>query len=282
MAIFYVDGRFVPSEEATIPINDLALLRGFGIFDFLKTYNGKPFLLKEHIERLQKSAAQIGLELPWPHRELVDIVRQTLDQNNQSESNIRIVVTGGSSPDFITPQGKPRLLVLVTSQAEPPKSWYTEGVKIITIDSERNIPAAKSIDYIPATIALKQARRQNAIEAVYVDRGGYVLEGTTSNLFIFSENRLITPGRAIHNGITRRVVLKLAEGIYETEIRDIKSGELHSAAEVFITGSNKEIVPVVKIDETVVANGKPGKHTQMLMNTFVTYANEKAQADWQR
>jgi len=282
VAIFYVDGRFVPSEEATIPINDLALLRGFGIFDFLKTYNGKPFLLKEHIERLQKSAAQIGLELPWPHRELVDIVRQTLDQNNQSESNIRIVVTGGSSPDFITPQGKPRLLILVTPQAEPPKSWYTEGVKIITIDSERNIPAAKSIDYIPATIALKQARRQNAIEAVYVDRGGYVLEGTTSNLFIFSENRLITPGRAILNGITRRVVLKLAEGSYETEIRDIKLDELHSAAEVFITGSNKEIVPVVKIDETVVANGKPGEHTQMLMNAFVAYANEKAQADWQR
>jgi branched-chain amino acid aminotransferase len=282
VAIFYVDGRFVPSEEATIPINDLALLRGFGIFDFLKTYNGKPFLLKEHIERLQKSAAQIGLELPWSQRELVDIVRQTQDQNMQSESNIRIVVTGGSSPDFITPQGKPRLLVLVTPLTEPPRSWYTEGVKIITIDSERHIPAAKSIDYIPATIALKQARRQSAIEAVYVDRGGYVLEGTTSNLFIFSENRLVTPGRAILNGITRQVVLKLAEGVYETEIRDIKSDELHTAAEVFITGSNKEIVPVVKIDETVVANGKPGKHTQILMNAFVTYANEKAQADWQR
>jgi branched-chain amino acid aminotransferase len=276
VAIFYVDGKFVPSDEATIPINDLALLRGYGIFDFLKTYKGKPLFLKEHIERLEKSAAQIGLDLPWSRQELINIVRQTLDQNNQLESNIRMVVTGGSSPDFITPQGKPRLLVLVTPLTEQPGWWYTEGVKIITIDSERNIPEAKSIDYIPATIALKQARRQNAIEAVYVNRAGYVLEGTTSNLFIFWGNRLITPGRAILNGITRQVVLTLAEGAYETEIRDIESDELYTAEEAFITGSNKEIVPVVRIDDTVIGNGKPGERTKRMISAFSAYTSEKA------
>ena len=143
------------------------------------------------------------------------------------------------------------------------------------------IPAAKSIDYIPATIALKQARRQNAIEAVYVDRAGYVLEGTTSNLFIFSDKRLITPGRAILSGITRQVLLTLAEKIHKTEIRDVKSNELYAAEEVFITGSNKEIVPVVKVDETIVANGKPGSHTKVLMDAFAAYTNQKAQAELQ-
>ena len=281
MTIFYVDGQFVPSDEATIPINDLALLRGYGIFDFLKTYNGQPIFLREHIERLQKSAEQIGLDLPWSRQELTNIVMQTLDKNNFADSNIRMVVTGGSSPDFITPQGKPRLLVLVTPLAEQPEWWYTEGVKIITIDSERNIPAAKSIDYIPATIALKQARRQNAIEAVYVDRAGYVLEGTTSNLFMFSDKGLITPGRAILSGITRQVVLTLAEKIHKTEIRDVKLNELYAAEEVFITGSNKEIVPVVKVDETIVANGKPGRHTRVLMDAFAAYTNQKAQAELQ-
>ena len=279
MAIFYVDGRFVPSDEATVPINDLALLRGYGIFDFLKTYNGNPFFLKEHIARLQQSAAQIGLDLPWSRQELVDIVQQTLDQNNQAESNVRIVVTGGSSPDYITPQGKPRLLVLVTPLTQQPQWWYTQGVKIITIESERNFPAAKSIDYIAATIALQQARRQNAVEAVYVDREGYVLEGTTSNLFIISGNRLITPGRDILKGITRQVVLELAKRACEIEIRDIKTNELYSADEVFITGSNKEIVPVIKIDDKVVGNGKPGERTKDLMKAFFTYANEKARPD---
>ncbi len=281
MTIFYVDGQFVPSDEATIPINDLALLRGYGIFDFLKTYRGKPLFLGEQIERLQQSAEQIGLDLPWSRRELTDIVMQTLDKNNLPEANIRMVVTGGSSPDFITPQGKPRLLVLVTPLAQQPEWWYTEGVKIITIDSERNIPAAKSIDYIPATIALKKARRQDAIEAVYVDRAGYVLEGTTSNLFLFSDDRLVTPGRAILNGITRQAVLKLAENTTETEIRDIKSDELFTAEEVFITGSNKEIVPVVKVDQTTIGNGKPGRHTKALMEAFVAYTDEKAQAESQ-
>ena len=279
MTIFYVDGQFVPSDQATIPINDLALLRGYGVFDFLKTYKGKPIFLKEHIERLQRSAEQIGLDLPWSRGELINIVMQTLDKNNLRDSNIRMVVTGGASPDFITPQGKPRLLVLVTPLAEQPKWWYSEGVKIITIDSERNIPAAKSIDYIPATIALKQARLQDAIEAVYVDRAGYVLEGTTSNLFIFVDKRLITPGREILTGITRQVVLKLAEKAYETEIRDIKLNELYDAEEVFVTGSNKEIVPVIKVDETNVGNGKPGGHTRALMDAFAAYTNEKAQAE---
>ena len=279
MTIFYVDGQFVPSDEATIPINDLALLRGYGIFDFLKTYKGKPLFLKEHIERLQRSAEQIGLDLPWSRGELTNIVMQTLDKNNLPDSNIRMVVTGGASPDFITPQGKPRLLVLVTPLAELPQWWYTEGVKIITIDSERNIPAAKSIDYIPATIALKQARLQDAIEAVYVDRAGYVLEGTTSNLFIFADKRLITPGRAILNGITRQVVLALAEKTYDSEIRDIKSSELYTAEEVFVTGSNKEIGPVVKVDETIVGNGKPGEYTKALMGAFAAYTHERAQAE---
>jgi branched-chain amino acid aminotransferase len=281
VAIFYVDGQFVPSDEATIPIDDLALLRGYGIFDFLKTYRGKPIFLGEHIERLQQSAEQIGLDLPWSRRELTNIVMQTLDKNNLPESNIRMVVTGGSSPDFITPQGKPRLLVLVTPLAEQPEWWYSEGVKIITIDSERNIPAAKSIDYIPATMALKEARRQDAIEAVYVDRAGYVLEGTTSNLFLFSDDRLVTPGRAILNGITRQVVLKLAEKTKETEIRDIKAHELYAAEEVFITGSNKEIVPVVRVDQTIIGNGRPGRHTKALMEAFVAYTHGKAQAESQ-
>ena len=281
MTIFYVDGHFVPSGEATIPVNDLALLRGYGVFDFLKTYRGKPLFLGEHIERLQKSAEQIGLDLPWTRREITKIVMQTLDKNNLPDSNIRIVVTGGASPDFITPQGKPRLLVLVTPLAEQPERWYAEGVKIITIGSERNIPAAKSIDYIPATIALKQARRRDAIEAVYVDRAGYVLEGTTSNLFIFSDKRLITPGRAILNGITRQVVLALAEQTHATEIRDITARELYTAEEVFITGSNKEIVPVIRVDDSIIANGKPGCDTKVLMEAFAAYTSEMAQVESQ-
>ena len=276
--IYYIDGKFVSSDQAVIPVNDLAILRGYGIFDFLRTYNGRPLFLEEHIERLKRSAKQIGLDLLWSKTQLIDIVNQTLNKNSHRESNIRVVVTGGTSPDYITPQGKPRLLVLVTELPEQPQWWYTDGVKVITIYSKRNIPGAKSIDYIPATIALKEARSKNAIEAIYVDREGYVLEGTTSNLFIFRGDTLITPGKAVLSGITRKVVLKITAETFKTEIRDIAVDELLTADEVFITGSNKEIVPVVKVDDTTIAKGKPGHRTRSVREKFAAYTAAQAKS----
>jgi branched-chain amino acid aminotransferase len=268
METYYVDGQFVPASEALIPVDDLAIMRGYGVFDLLRTLNGKPLFLKEHIKRLQASARRIGLKLPWTPQKLMGIVMQTLQRNSFEESNIRIVVTGGSSPDFITPQGKPRLIVLITRAPELPQWWYTDGVKIITFFSERSIPGAKSIDYVTATIALKQARDQNAVEAVYVDRSGHVREGTTSNLFAFYAGILVTPGKGILSGITRQAVLDLAAKTVRVDLRDLHLDDLLSADEVFITGTNKMIVPVVQVDDTTIGTGLPGKHTQILMQAL--------------
>jgi branched-chain amino acid aminotransferase len=266
VATYYVDGQFLPASKAVIPIDDLAIMRGLGVFDLLRTLNGKPLFLKEHIMRLEDSARRIGIALPWSRTELIRVVMEVLHRNSFKESNIRIVVTAGSSPDYLTPQGKPRLLVLVTRAPALPTRWYTDGVKIITFFSERNIPGAKSIDYVPATIALKQARDQNAIEAVYVDRNGQVLEGTTSNLFAFFNGTLVTPDSGILNGVTRKTVLDLAEKRGPVDLRDLGLAELLTADEVFITGTNKMIVPVVQVDDTAIGDGRPGRHTQDLMN----------------
>ena len=268
MATYYVDGQFVPESDAVIPVDDLAIMRGLGVFDLLRTLNGKPLFLKEHIMRLEESARRIGIALPWPRPELIRVVMEALHRNSFKESNIRIVVTAGSSPDFLTPQDKPRLLVLVTPAPELPTGWYTAGVKIITFLSERNIPGAKSIDYVPATIALRQARDQDAIEAVYVDRNGLVLEGTTSNLFAFFSGTLVTPNSGILRGVTRKAVLDLAAKIGPVDLRDLSLAELLTADEVFISGTNKMIVPVVQVDDRVIGEGRPGRHTRHLMNAL--------------
>jgi branched-subunit amino acid aminotransferase/4-amino-4-deoxychorismate lyase len=167
VAIYYVDGQFVPAEQAVIPVDDLAILRGIGVFDLLRTYNGKPYFLDAHIDRLEASAQKIGLTLPWSHDEIVRVVEDTLAKNDIPEANIRIVVTGGSSIDFMNPSGTPRLLVLVSPIPRLPDHWYTEGVKIISWEVERPIPGAKSIDYISASLALKKAAAEGAIEALY-------------------------------------------------------------------------------------------------------------------
>lgn len=268
MSIYYVDGEFMPAEAAVIPVDDLALMRGYGVFDYLRTYAGKPLHLQEHVARLVCSAAKIGIEQPWEAAEIIHIVEETLARNDLAEgedANVRILITGGSSSDFITPEGRPRLLVLVTPLAPKPAEWYTEGVKIITFPSSRTIPGAKSIDYIPATMALGKAKRAGAIEALYVEADGRALECTTSNIFAVKRGVVITPGEEILAGITRKTVLTLAEAHHPVKIRDLYLDELLAADEVFVTGSGKNLVPVIQIDDAVIGDGKPGPVTRGLM-----------------
>lgn len=271
MLIYYVDGRFVPSEQAVIPVDDLAILRGIGVFDLVRTYNGKPLFLQEHLDRLQHSAREIHLNMPWSREQIGRIVMETLARNNLPEANVRIIVTGGSSPDFLSPSGHPRLLVLVSRQSKSPQKWYDQGVKVIGVQTQRRLPGAKSIDYLPAALAMNQARAKGAVEAIYLDGNGRVLEGTTSNVFVFIENALVTPGKRVLPGITRKVVLDLAPPIYEIQVRDLYYEELIGAREVFITGTNKGIVPVVKVDDTTIGNGLPGIDTRKLMAVYENY-----------
>jgi len=271
MDIYYVDGEFVPADRAVIPVHDLAVLRGLGAFELLRTYNGHPFSLAEHLARLQHSVQKMGLLLPWTIKALTRIVLETLQRNQahaHTESNIRIIVTGGSSDDFMTPQGQPRLLVLVSQMPRQPEAWYTDGIKITTMQSRRSLPGAKSINYLSATLALKKAHAKGAVESVYVDRDGLVYECTTSNIFMFSGTMLVTPGRRILSGITRGFILELAQSLFQVDIRDLTLEELIQADEVFITGTNKGIVPVVQIDDDTIGSGRPGRHTRELMQSL--------------
>jgi branched-chain amino acid aminotransferase len=275
VAIYYVDGEYVPADKAVIPVDDLAILRGIGVFDLLRTYDGKPYFLDAHIDRLEQSARKIDLNLPWSHAEIAAIVEETLGRNDIPEANIRIVVTGGSSTDFMTPSGRPRLLVLVSPVPKLPARWYTEGVKIISWEVERPIPGAKSIDYISASLALKKAAAEDAVEALYIDRHGLALECTTSNIFAFVGKKLVTPGRGILSGVTRKVVLELAEGLFPVDIRDLSRNELLAADEVFITGTSKGLVPVVRVDDGVIGDGRPGRRTHQLMAAMKKHTEKK-------
>jgi len=271
--IYYVDGKFVPAEEAVFPIDDLGLLRGYGCFDFMRTYNGKVIFIEDHIERLFNSTRQIGIELPLDKAGIIALVEETLKRNPPGESSVRILVTGGSAPDFITPQGRPRLAVMVAPLHAYPAVWYAEGAGVITVPYSRAIPAAKSIDYIRAILVLAEARARGAIEAVYVDPEGRVREGTTCNIFAVIAGRLTTPGADILPGITRKKVLALVEGVYPVDVREIRRAELVRADEVFITSSNRLIVPIVRVDGDVIGSGRPGERTRAVMQAFTDYTN---------
>jgi len=278
MDIYYVDGQFVSEDQALISVKDLAVLRGFGVFDFLITYNKRPFYLKQHVQRLENSARKIGLLIKHSNREICDIVEETVRRNtHHKESNIRIVYTGGISSDGVTPEGNGKLLVMVTPKLELPAWWYTDGAKIITKDIERFIPGAKSTNYLTAVWALQEAHRQDAIESIYVDRHNHLREGTTTNVYFFKDGRLVTTQDDILPGITRSVLLKLVEGHFDVEFREIDRNEIGGMDEAFISASNKEIVPIIQIDDTVVANGKPGAETRRVMQLFRDYTTAYGQ-----
>lgn len=272
MDIYYVNGEFVEEEQAQISVNDLSVLRGFGVFDFLRTYNGIPFHLDDHLARLERSARLIGLVLPHSISKIREIVMETLARNNRQENNIRIVATGGLSADGITPGNSPNLMVMMTPVQGLPSECYTAGVKVITSHVDRFLPGAKSINYIPAILCQAEARSQQAIESIYVDRDGYLQEGTTSNLFAFFGNTLITPpcGRVLP-GITRQVTLELAKDEFSIIERDIHKDEIRLFDEAFLSSSVREIAPIVAIDSITIGSGKVGGQTNKIMELFATY-----------
>jgi branched-chain amino acid aminotransferase len=265
MKTYYVDGKFVRADQAVIPVDDLAVLRGYGVLDIMRTFNKKPYFLDEHIRRLEHSAEKIGLSLPWSGQEIIGLVRETLGRNRlKGEANIRIIITGGTSSDFFHPQGNPRLIILVTDLPTLPDAWYTKGIKVITHPAQRSLPDAKVISYIPAALALKKARKQDAVEALYVNQKGEALEGTTSNLFAFFGDTLATPKEGVLKGITRQSILDLAKDLFTIEEGPLQLARLLTANEVFITGTNKGIVPVIQIDDTRIGTGEPGPNTRRL------------------
>jgi branched-chain amino acid aminotransferase len=276
MAIYYVDGDFVEEQDAKLPLSDLIILRGYGVFDFLRTYGGRPFHLEDHIKRLQNSARLIGLACPWSSSEIIDITLQTIARNDYPEANIRLLITGGDSEDSISPGQQPRLVVTVGPVKRFPEQWYRDGVKIITARLNRYIPGAKSIDYIRAIVTLNDARAVGAVESVYVDIDDHVLEGTTSNLFAVIGGRLVTPAEDILPGITRDVILELVKEDFQVELRNLPRAELLQAEEIFLASSNKEVLPVCQVDDQPFKSA-PGPVSGRVQGLFRAYTEKYVQ-----
>ncbi len=271
--VYYLNGEYVAASQATLRLNDLGIVRGYGVFDLLRTYDGKLFKLHEHVLRLQRSAAAIGLDLPYGPEEIEHLARETYARNQIANATIRIVVTGGAADDFMTPPNRPTLAVLIEPIAPSSNDQYTKGVKLVTTELERIMPTVKSLNYITAIMAMKEAKKAGAVEALYRTKDGRVTEGTRANFFIIRGQELITPQEEVLGGITRDVVIEIAEDDFQVREAPIAYAELETCDEAFITSSTKEILPVVQIDDITIGAGRPGPNTQKLMDLFHTYVN---------
>lgn len=268
-AWWYVDGRWVHPNEATLSINDLAVLRCYSVFESLRTYNRRPFHLDEHLERLYRSASIIELDVPYTRDFIAHIVQEIIERNPYKHATIRLFITGGDSEDGVMPTGQAVLAVLITPLGERDMERFARGMKLITTRLQRALPEAKTSNYMAAIRALKEAARHGANDALFVNGQGHVLEATRSNFFVFRGDTLITPHTGVLIGITRNVVLSLARGRFTIEERPILLEELSTVDEAFLTSSSKEISPIVQIDDWTIGDGKPGPHTYELEQRFI-------------
>lgn len=283
--ICYVNGVFVPLSTATISAQDLGLLRGIGVFDFLRTYNLTPFELEAHVRRLANSAALVGIRLPYSQKRLMAICRELCDRNAElRELTLRLIVTAGETTDGFWPDGQATVAILVAAQHNYPEKLYRQGCSVITTLLSRELPEAKTTNYVSARAALVAARKVGAIEALYINPRGDVLEGTTSNVFALRGGVLYTPQEGILSGITRECVLRLVhkKGLIEVREETLSLAALRAADEAFLTSSNREVMPITRIDNQPIGlganggtptarRGKVGPLTKRVMALFRDY-----------
>jgi len=267
----YFNGEIIPLEKAVVQIDDIGILRGYGVFDFLRTYNGKPFLLKEHLKRLENSAKALALSLPLTHKKIETLIEDLLKKNEVQDAQVRILLTGGKTVHGMGYDiEKPTFAILIEPLALLPATLYREGAKLITDMHMRHVYSAKTTNYINAIALAGDRKKKDAVEILYCFDDN-ILECSTSNFFIIKGKKLITPKENVLLGTTRNFLLKFLAKEFEIEERTIKVAELKEADEAFLTATNKEILPIVKIDTLQIGTGKVGKNTKKIMELFAAY-----------
>lgn len=263
----------MPLVEACLPIDDISILRGYGVFDFLRTVNKKPFHLKDHYERLVNSARVLDLEVPITLGELEKVLTELLQKNNLVEAGFRMVLTGGRLVNGIN-FSKPNFFILTEEWKSLPNELFHQGAKLISCCYCRILPEAKNTNYLLAVKKQKEKKEQQALEILYLDREGNILEASTSNFFAFLDDKLITPQENILFGITRKIIIELAKDILPVRERQLSLEEVKKASECFITATNKDVVPVVRIDDNIIGSGVPGPKTKILMQRYRNYLKD--------
>ena len=274
----YLNGRLVDREDAVISVFDHGLLYGDGVFEGIRTYDSLVFRLKEHIDRLYKSADAIALTIPLNKTEMMEAVITTLKANKLTDAYIRLVVTRGPGDLGLDPRKckKPTIFIIADKIALYPKEFYQKGLDIVTATTKRNLPQAldpriKSLNYLNNILAKIDAIKSGTAEAIMLTHDDYVAECTGDNIFIVAGGELLTPPTDVGalEGITRDAVIGIARRtdvpVFEKMLR---MENVYGASEVFLTGTAAEIIPVVKVDERVIADGTPGKMTLKLWDEF--------------
>ncbi len=259
----FAKDQVIPAHEAVCHPLDIALIRGYAIFDFFRTVNYQGLFLEEYLNRFIQSAQKAHLPLEYDKNALSEIIANLIEKNDHAKGGIRMLLTGGISPNHFLP-AKGNLYIFCEPLQLPSEQKYAEGVKLLTVDYVRPIPTIKTTNYtLPCHLSVDW--KAEGAEDVLYHHQGIVSESSRSNVFMVKEGKISTPKSNILLGITRRHTLEIAGNV---EVRDITLKEIKAADEVFITSTTKRILPITQVDDDFIADGKVGSLTRSLMAQF--------------
>lgn len=272
----------MPLDEACVPVLDRGFIFGDGVYEVIPVYGGQLFRLTPHLDRLDRSLAGIRLANPLSHGEWEKLLDELVTRNNTpgiSDQSVYLQITRGvAKRDFGFPKdARPTVFAMSNPMMPVAPAVNTEGVAAITLEDIRwHYCHIKAITLLASNLLRQQALDSGAVEAILI-RNGEVTEGAASNLFIVKDNVVITPptGPNLLPGITRDLIVELcgAHGVACQE-RPVSEGELRDADEIWLTSSTKEILPVTRLDDARVGQGKPGPLWQRMIGHYQDYKRQ--------
>ena len=260
--IVYINGAFLPASQAALQVSDLAIQRGYGIFDFFKTLDHLPVFLDEHLDRFYHSAEQMRLDPGKDREQLREVIRELAEQNNIANAGIKITLTGGYSPDGYSIT-RPNLIITQQPLKMPDKAVFQQGLRLMSYPHQRQMPQVKSLDYLMA-IWLQPLIKEKGADDVLYQLNGLVSECPRSNFFIVTADDTVVTSTQPLKGIIRMKTLEIAGKQFKVEERELTLEEAYQAKEAFITSTTKHILPVVQLDGRMIGDGQPGDVTVML------------------
>ncbi|MFN3302034.1 MAG: aminotransferase class IV [Patescibacteria group bacterium] len=262
------NGKLIEKEKACISIYNKAFFFDFCVYSNIKVIQGKMFLSELEIEKLFESAKTLGIEHNFRKEEIIEWTKKLIRENNLRDALIRVLLVGPEA------DSEPLLFLFPVGLTFYPDKFYKKGIKLITFEGERLFPTSKSKDLLLCYIAYREAVKQNAIDALLIDREKNIREGTRSSFFVIKDNTLIAPPKKkVLEGVTRKIILEIASKIMEVKEKDIPLEKINEYDEYFITGTTLNVMPVRQIDD-IVLKEEVGKRVKELQKLFKEYCEK--------
>ncbi len=270
----FINDQWIEADKASVHVSDLAVQRGYGVFDFFRTVNGQPLFIDDHLARLYHSASILRLHIPYTADELKTIIAELLQRNQLQTAGIRITVTGGYAADTYS-ISTPNIIITQSALTMDAAFDASKGLHLITEEYVRELPTVKSINYLMGVYLQQKVKDAGANDVLYV-KDGLISELPRSNVFVVTQqNELLTADTNVLYGITRKHILQIAKETMRVNEQPVTLNDVLTAKEVFVSSTTKRLLPVFSVNGKQIGEGKAGVITTQLYHQFLQLEESK-------